>query len=181
MLLYLDIIPASIRELFRTKLLSIAEVLGMHPNWLMQVMKSESSLNPRALNPYSSAAGLLQWMPSTLRAYNVTTSQILAMGHLQQLDYVLKYFLPKKGKINSYYDTYAYVFFPAIIGKADDWILHTSTLPASVIASQNPVININKDGKITVAEFKAYVFRSVGSAAAYVFVSATEFFKKKIQ
>lgn len=46
------------------------------------------------------------------------------------------------------------------MGKADDYVFATNKLSAALIAKQNPAINKNKDGKITMAEFKQYVWNS---------------------
>ena len=160
-LIYASLVPYNISALFFSKLGAIAAKLDVNPNWLMQVMYAESRLKANALNPTSKAAGLIQFMPSTLRNMGYTTNQVLQMDSARQLDLVYQYFKPKAGALKSYYDVYAWVFFPAAIGKPDNWVLETKSLPASLIARQNPAVNINKDGKITVAEFKEYVRRTV--------------------
>jgi len=156
--------PADIRGAFAEKVQQVANYLGVSPNWLMQVMYAESGLKPQAVNPYTRATGLLQFMPSTAAGLGTTVTALYSMNAVQQLDYVQKYFAPKKGRLTSYYDVYAWVWFPAIIGKPDDWIVHTDSLPASTIARQNPIIDRNKDGKITVAEFKQYVKSTVAQS-----------------
>jgi hypothetical protein len=67
---------------------------------------------------------------------------------------------------------YFTVFFPLAIGKPDDWVFQTSKLSASKIASQNPAFDLNKDGKLTVAEVREAMLRKVPSAWR-------EFFDKK--
>ncbi len=172
-LIYIDKIPAAIRALFALKVQAIASRLGVQPNWLMQVMKAESGLNPQAVNkqagdsadPYTRAAkratGLIQFMPSTAKGLGTTTQAIYQMDALKQLDYVEKYFKGYAGKMKSYYDVYFVVFFPAAIGKNDDWVFQTKDTSAATIAKQNPAVNLNKDGKITVAEFKQYIRSTV--------------------
>ncbi|HMO32315.1 MAG TPA: transglycosylase SLT domain-containing protein [Lacibacter sp.] len=175
-LLRINTIPMALQSDFSRRVQEIAAELGIEPNWLMQVMWSESRLNPQAVNrqtgdpadPFTRAArratGLLQFMPATARSLGTNNQAIFKMNALQQLELVRRYFLPWKGRMKSYYDVYSVVFFPALIGKPDTWVLQTSSLPAATIARQNPAVNINKDGKITVAEFKQYVFNSVLAA-----------------
>ena len=59
--------------------------------------------------------------------------------------------------MKSVYDLYLATFFPAALGKADTWVMQTSSLSAQTIAAQNQIIDLNKDGQITVGEFKEYV------------------------
>lgn len=160
-LLRLNLIPDIQQIAFDKRLKEIAAALLVNPNWLMQVMYSESRLRANNINPISKATGLIQFMPATAKGLGTTVEQLRTMNAVQQLDYVYKYFLPYKGKMKSYYDVYAVVFFPAMIGKADSWVLQAKNLSPGIIAKQNPVVNINKDGQITVAEFKQYVFKSV--------------------
>jgi hypothetical protein len=153
------------RAAFVAKVRSIASYLGTDPNWLMQVMYAESGLRATAYNSDTHASGLLQWVPDTLAYYGLTYPQILAMPAIDQLDYVKKYFEPRKGRLKSYYDVYFWVFFPAAIGKPDDWVIHTSRLPAATIARVNPAIDHwPHDGVLTVGEFKKYIESTVNKA-----------------
>jgi len=81
------------------------------------------------------------------------------MSNVQQLDYVYKYFnsLGATGKMKSVYDLYLVTFFPIALGKPDDWTLQSADLSAYKIAVNNKIIDLNKDNKITVAEFRNYV------------------------
>lgn len=157
-------IPVSLRPVFAQKVTAIAAFLGTDPNWLMQVMHAESKFNAAAQNIQKGrliAAGLLQWTRAS--GLPGAPQSVLNAGHLQQLDWLKDYFTPYRGRLNSYFDVYLVTFFPAGIGKPDDYVFETSKLPASLIASQNPAVNINKDGKITMAEFKQYVWNSTPS------------------
>lgn len=177
MLLYINYIKPAERDQFEKKLVQISNSLGIsNPNWLMQVFYSESKVNPAAYNPTGGASGLIQFMPDTAAGLGTTTAALRAMSATDQLDYVYRYFLPYKGRMNSYFDTYLVVFFPAAIGKSDDWVFSTSRLSASLIARQNPAININKDGQITVAEFKKYLSRTVPNGfVSYIFAYTTTY------
>lgn len=170
-LLRLNIIPDHLQVHFEKRLRQIASELVVKPDWLMQVFWAESRLKANAVNPKTKAVGLIQFMPDTAKGLGTTVEALRAMNAVQQLDYVRLYFLPYKGKMKSYYDVYSIVFFPALIGKPDNWVLQTKNLSPGVIAKQNPIININKDGQITVAEFKKYVYNSVAAAhRAVIFI-----------
>lgn len=152
-------IPVSIRAAFAQKVVAIAQYLSIDPNWLMQVMYAESKLNNQAKNIQNGkliAAGILQWT----KASGVLPQSVLSLNHLQQLDKVKTYFTPYRGKMNSYFDVYMVTFFPMGMGKPDYYVFETKKLSAALIAKQNPAINKNKDGKITMAEFKQYVWNS---------------------
>jgi hypothetical protein len=111
-------------------------------------------------------------MPDTAAALGTSCAALKAMSNVQQLDYVYKYFVPYSGKMQSYIDVYFTVFFPLAIGKPDDWVFQTSKLSASKIATQNPVFDLNKDGKLTVAEVREAMLRKVPA-------SWRDFFDKK--
>lgn len=154
------------RAAFVAKVRAIASELGTNPNWLMGVMWAESKLNPQAQNTVypvqgGYATGLIQFTPDTARSLGTSTAALLDMDGVQQLDYVKKYFRPYSGRLRSYFDVYAAVFFPAAIGKPDAWVFQTSRLSASTIARQNPAVDLNDDGKITVGEFKEYLKNTI--------------------
>jgi hypothetical protein len=161
-LVLINHIPASIREIFSQKVKLIAERLSINPDWLMMVMYAESKLKPTAQNKQNGrlvAAGLLQFTSASGIAG--MPQMALTLDYIQQLDYVEMYFKPYKGKLKSYHDVYAVTFFPALVGKADNWVLSTKNLSASLLAQQNKVVDINRDNQITVAEFKQYVRNTI--------------------
>jgi hypothetical protein len=167
-LLYIEKIPVSIRAAFAQKVGAISAWLGIHPDWLMQVLWAESKLKTSAANTQGSdkhlvAAGLLQFTNASgiVKAGKVPSiAHILTMPALAQLDLVKWYFTPFRGKMKSYYDVYAATFFPAMIGKPDNWVLQTKTLSADTIARQNKGIAKGKS-HITVADFKRYAIALV--------------------
>lgn len=147
------------KEAFIAKVKSISAKLLIEPDWLMAVMYKESGINEKAVNPNGGATGLIQFMPATAQSLGTTTAALKAMSNVEQLDYVYKYYKPYITKLNSYPDLYLATFFPAALGKSDDWVLQTSRLSAKTIARANPVIDLNKDDKITVGEFKEYCYK----------------------
>lgn len=153
---------------FTAKVKSISNKLLIDPNWLMAVMYKESRLNPQAVNSNGGATGLIQFMPATAQSLGTSTAALKAMSNVQQLDYVYKYYKPYITKLNSYPDLYLATFFPAALGKADDYVMQTSKLSAATIAAANPGIDLNKDGKITVGEFKKYCYNQFSSATVAI-------------
>ena len=113
-LLWLNLVKEN-ASAFSTKVLSIAQNLGIDPNWLMHVMYSESGLNHRIVNPMGGATGLIQFMPSTAKGLGTTTSALSNMSNVEQLDWVYKYFKPYTGKIKSFVDLYMITFMPVFL------------------------------------------------------------------
>jgi hypothetical protein len=167
MLLYSYLIPTSERTAFENKVTDVANKLNTNPDWLMQVMKAESGLRADIQNPIEMqgghATGLIQFAPDTAKALGTTTDALKKMSRVQQMDYVYKYFEPYKGKLNSYFDVYLPVFFPAAIGHTNDdaYVFKTSRISAAAVAKANPSIDVNKDGVVTMADFKAYLKKTV--------------------
>lgn len=157
---------------FLAKVGQIAQALGINPDWLMIVMKVESNLNHRAVNPMSQATGLIQFMPRTAIGLGTSTFALKQMSNVDQLDYVYRYFKPYAGRLRDITDLYTVTFFPRALGKPDEYVLQTDTLSAGLIASQNRPYDINRDNQITVAELKTSILKKVPSDVA-------EFLKKK--
>ncbi|HET8689451.1 MAG TPA: hypothetical protein VFM18_22800, partial [Methanosarcina sp.] len=107
------------------------------------------------------ATGLIQFMPTTAMWLGTSTQALYKMNNLQQLDYVYKYFKPYAGRIKSYYDLYMITFWPAAVGKPDSYIIQSTKMPASMVAENNPTLDINKDGRITVGEAKKIMFNAI--------------------
>ena len=154
--LYIEKIEASDRDAFRTKIIDISNKLEIQPSWLTAVMNSESGMNPKAYNNNGGATGLIQWMPSTAKYFGTTTDALRKMKASEQLDWVYKYFKNYSGRLKSPYDIYLVTFFPAAVGKPDDWVFEAKNLSRSKIAQGNPAIDLNKDKMITVGEFKQW-------------------------
>jgi hypothetical protein len=142
---------------FIAELNKICGLLGCNVDDMLVCMYAESRLNEKARNPKSRATGLIQFMPSTAVGLGTTVDKLLQLTNVQQLFYVYKYFKPYSGRIHSVYDLYKIVFFPIMIGRDANWVLKSDTLSAETVARANPIIDINKNGQITVAEFEQYV------------------------
>lgn len=142
---------------FIAELNRICGLLGCNVDDMLVCMYAESRLNEKARNPKTRATGLIQFMPSTAAGLGTTVDKLLQLTNVQQLFYVYKYFKPYSGRIHSVYDLYKIVFFPIMIGRDANWVLKSDTLSAETVARANPIIDINKNGQITVAEFEQYV------------------------
>lgn len=151
---------------FMAELRNVAGRLGINPDWLMGVMEKESGLDPAAVNRSSGATGLIQFMPATATSLGTSTAALKTMSGKGQLAYVEKYLRPYIGRMRRYEDVYMAVFFPAGLGKADDWVIQASGLSASVVARNNPAIDLNGDLRLTVAEFREYCFKGFSAAQA---------------
>lgn len=163
-LIYENKIPSSYRSEFANKVVSVSKALDIDPNWLMAIMYFESArtFSPSIQNP-SGATGLIQFMPSTAIGLGTTTTALKNMSAVQQLDYVYKYYLPYKSKLNNYIDLYLVTFFPAALGKPDDFVIQSSGLSAGLIGRQNPSLDVNKDGVIQVWEIKKKMLNNLPS------------------
>lgn len=159
-LLNISLVKSNIAE-FTAKVISISQKLGINPNWLMQVMKQESNINPQAVNPLSKATGLIQFMPSTAISLGTTTADLFKMSNVQQLDYVYKYLAPYANKIKDFDDLYLTILFPVAVGKPDNFVLETKKLSAELIAKMNPIYDLNGDKKVTVKEVRDALLKKI--------------------
>ncbi len=149
-------------EVFLQKVYAISDLLNINPDWLMAAMYLESSINPAAVNRVTGATGLIQFMPSTANSLGTTTTELATMSNVDQLDYVYKYLKPYAGRMEQLVDVYFAIFFPAAIGKADDYVLQTNNLSAKTIATANSGYDLNKDNQLTVGEVKEAIYNRLG-------------------
>ena len=142
-------------EAFIKKVIDISQKININPSWLMMVMYKETggTFSPSIKNPTSTASGLIQFMEATAKQLGTTTAKLRKMSAIEQLDYVYLYFKPFTNKLNSFSDTYFAVFYPKAIGKPDTW-----KFPEWVYRS-NRGLDLNKNGIITVGEFKTWAAR----------------------
>ncbi len=148
-----------VSQAFRGRLFEICQILGVEPDYLMACIAFESAetFSPSIKNAAGSGAtGLIQFMPDTARGLGTTTAALAAMSAEQQLEWVLAYFLPYKGRLKTLADVYMAILWPAGIGKADGWTLWDKASKPTTYR-QNAGLDLNKDGKITKAEAAAKV------------------------
>jgi hypothetical protein len=148
-------------QAFIDKVKTICKNLKLDPNWLMCIMKHESGLNHKAQNTIG-ATGLIQFMPATAQGLGVTTDALKSMSAIQQLDYVEKFYKGGAGLIKQPSDTYLYTFYPYAVGKPDSYIIGSEKSDdwAKKVCSQNAPFDMNRDGYISIADYKAYIRNS---------------------
>lgn len=142
---------AKVSPTFKERVLWIEQDLGVPADALMACMAWESgeSFSPKKKNlAGSGATGLIQFMPSTAKALDTTTSELAKMTAEDQLNYVWKYFAPFKGKLNNLGDVYMAILWPKGVGQSDDYVLFDK----GVAYRQNAGLDKNKDGKVTRGE-----------------------------
>lgn len=149
------------RDEFLARVKKIAGMLGIDPNWLMIVMNSESGLNHKAVNKFSNATGLIQFMPKTAKWIGTSINSLANMSNVEQLEYVYRYFNFYKKHIKSYTDLYLITFYP--IALTQNWP-DFKTLPP-IVVKQNAVMDLNKNGILTVGEVRAWVLSRVPQKA----------------
>lgn len=138
---------------FRWKLVSIADALGVDPNFLATVMSMETmgTFSPKVKNPFSGAVGLIQFMPSTAAALHTTTAALAAMTAERQLDYVRSYFERALGgrRVTELRDVYLAVFAPAFVLAPSGTVVFTKGKDGDRYEG-NKNLDKDGDGKITV-------------------------------
>ncbi len=146
------------------KLKYIAQKYGARPEWLYAMIWHESRWNPEATN-YLGCVGLIQFCPSTARDLGYEPWQIQQMSVSQQLDLVDKFLqrnVPKDEKLNKPYKVFLAVFYPAALKynryKNNNWIIGSdkSLEYAKIITKQNPGLDVDHNGYITIGDIKKY-------------------------
>lgn len=154
------------KNAFIGKVKEICRYLVIDPDWLMLVMWFETArtFDHRIVNRISGAAGLIQFMPGTVRSLGTTTEALKNMSNIEQLDYVKRYLAPYAGKMNNWLDVYCAVFYPVLIGKADSYVI-----TSDIVAKQNPVFDLNKDLDIHKYEIRQALQKSVPKEYKHLF------------
>ena len=153
-----DKVKKNLGKEFLKEVKKAAKEINCNYKDLLALLNSESSLNPKAINNRTKAAGLLQFMPSTAKDLGTSTEEILNMSATEQLVYVVKYFKIHK-KIAGFKpnarldaaDLYALTFLP---GRAKREILTDSS---EKYYKHNKGLDLDRDGKITKTELAARI------------------------
>ncbi len=156
---------------FKEKLKYIAARLGTNPRWLYAVMWHESRLKPYSVNS-KGCVGLIQFCPETgEKLVGYSPEQIRQMPATQQLDLVYKYFyhtaIAKGVKLDSPVKVFLTVFYPYALysGKYKklNYIIGSEKGLdyARTVAAQNPGLDMDKDGYISMLDFNRYVNKTL--------------------
>lgn len=145
---------------FEPALLKLCKAWRIRPNDLLKLLTIESNLDPSAINPSSGASGLFQLMPSSAQALNIDLFAFRMFSATAQIKVLERYWRQlgfKEGDFRNVYDLYLSIFFPAAVGKDDNYTLEAKNLSASKVATANPLFDLNKDKIIQRYEVKKYV------------------------
>jgi hypothetical protein len=146
-----------IAESFKQKVIEVGNELSIDPNYIMACMALETGekFNTSTKKPHSSATGLIQFMSDTAKDLGTTTSKLAAMTHVEQMDYVKKYFEMQANNFNypthkwTLGDVYLSIFTPAAMLLKDTDVVYSSGQRAYAV---NQTHDRNKDGKIIKSE-----------------------------
>jgi len=149
------------RNSFIQKVKQVSYMLGYDPEWLLFVMNNESGFKSNALNPYSGATGLIQFMPETASWLGTTVQELKSMTRTQQMDWVLKYYQKwkKAGKAaKNSTDLALITFYPYAVNQPNHYKIGSekSLERAKKITQQNPGLDIDKDGFVSVLDYKKW-------------------------
>jgi D-alanyl-D-alanine carboxypeptidase len=151
--------PWSTDKAFIDKVKSVAQSLNCNYIDLLACMANETgaTYDPALVNSIG-ATGLIQFVPPTAKALGTTTDALKELSRVDQLDWVLKFYqyfkFTSKAPTPKLQDLYNCIFWPAAVGKPDDYIIAPA---GSNVANQNKSLQ-SSNGSITAA--------SVGLAAA---------------
>ncbi|MEG1349653.1 MAG: hypothetical protein RSD49_16590, partial [Hafnia sp.] len=142
-------------DAFRSKLLEVSKELSIDPNYIMACIALETGKTFRTdiKNPGSSATGLIQFMDDTAKDLGTSTRQLRAMDHVEQMEYVKKYFKMQADNIGvpteqwTLEDVYYSIFRPKTILLGPNDIVYQRS--DGDYYSKNLYHDRNSDGKIT--------------------------------
>jgi len=126
---------------------NVARRVGVQPEWLANLINAESGFRASAVNKYSGASGLIQFMPDTARGHGTTVEAIRDMSAMQQMPYVEDYLQSKvrsHGGLQTQEKLFLSVFYPAAI-KASTQEYCDQYQMSSSVRSQNPGIHNAQD------------------------------------
>lgn len=149
-------VPANEVEAYANELVKVAKTVNWRPEWLAAVIEFESGHNPKAINPTSNATGLIQFMPSTALGLGTSTQALYQMTRLQQLSYVEKYLFPYRKSVKDFYDAYASVFLPLLLGKSDSYVIPDVYIQWNPLFKKYSGLDGNPSN-VTKMEWKAYL------------------------
>jgi hypothetical protein len=148
---------AKVTPQFKKRIIEICKELGINPDFLMSCMALETGETFRTdirNKKGSGATGLIQFMPDTAMDYGTTTNKLAKMTPVEQLEYVKKYFMHRKGKLHTLEDVYMAILYPAAIGKSPNTVLFKA---GTKKYDQNDGFDADDNDEITIGEISSTV------------------------
>lgn len=157
---------------FYDKVVDVAKKLGNEKlvDALLATMKHESQFSTSISAPGNVTRGLIQFFFGKAKTIKIgnkgpfTREQLASQTRVQQMDLVYEFYrywfkalgISKPNLV----DIYVVTFFPAAVGKPDNYVLKTSKISAETVADQNPAFNrvLKRPRKepLTIAKLKQY-------------------------
>jgi len=161
---------------FLPELREVAARIETRPEWLLNVIASESSFIPSVRNrlPRQTASGLLQIIEGTAAGLGTTTAAIRRMNAVEQLRLIEKFFTPFRGKLNSLGDVYLAVFRGFIMAGGPDTVVAPldGSRKERRVYYLNRGLDMDRNGRITKGEL-ATTALSVGRFSDVELVAQT--------
>lgn len=155
---------------FEKKVRTISYKLRIPPEWLMAVMHSESKFDASVQNfKGSGATGLIQFMPNTIKAYNISTTKLRNLNHVDQMDYVYRYLKEKQKKFKPYEtltDLYIAILYPVALTKDFCYTLYAKPSKAY---EMNVGLDEDEDGRVTISDIDKRMRRLYPTAYQKIF------------
>ncbi len=148
------------REEFIKRVKEVALYLEVQPEHLMFLMWLETAhtLDSSIQNSIG-ATGLIQFMPNTAIGLGTTTEKLKKMSNVEQLNYVQMHLAPFKGRYKDFVDLYCGIFWPAAVGKNDDYQIGNEQ-----VAKQNPLFVMKGDRFIYKSSIRPALRRQIPEA-----------------
>jgi hypothetical protein len=145
------------KKAFIEKVKDVARYLWVIPEHLMFLMWFETghTLNSHIQNSIG-ATGLIQFMPDTARYLGTTTEALKNMSNVEQMNWVQKDLSRFRYEYQDWLDLYCGIFWPAAVGKPD-----TFRITSDIVAKENPLFDINKDGDIEKSEIRVALLKQI--------------------
>ena len=152
------------QDLLSDKLVELSKKYNVEPHKLEQLMLFESggTLDPTKKSGTSSARGLIQFMPSTLKDLGSSTEEAIKMSASEQMGLVDKYFEKKLKGVESPTDSdlYMSILYPKAVSKDEGFVLFSE---GSNAYEANKGLDKDNDGNITKEEASSKAY-SIGSS-----------------
>jgi|688.fasta_scaffold09663_5 hypothetical protein len=145
---------------FLEKVKEVGKNVGLDYKIILATMYFESKMSPSVQNPMSRATGLIQFMPFTAKSLGTSVDSLKNMSAIQQLKYVEQFYNKHRNLIpliSSPEEAYLLVFYPAAVGKPDNYVLGDTSRKRAIIAKQNKPFDKNNDKEITKGEILNYI------------------------